>query len=238
MISFLRKLKKSIITNSEHIKATTDELLWAHKFTNTISNSKWLKDQSFSPGRWAMGYPGLYLLYRIYNDVKPKHILEFGLGESSKLLVQYHRAFESEITIVEHNEDWIKFFSTSNGDWSEFIQVLPLLEKTVAGKQTRTYAQLELIYKKHHYDVIIIDGPYGSPSFSRSQIIDLIANDCLKEEFIIVMDDYNRPGEKETMNSVENLLRDKSITFKTGVYEGQKTTFILCTKGFEYLCEL
>lgn len=34
------------------------------------------------------------------------------------------------------------------------------------------------------------------------------------------MDDYNREGEVEMMNIVEDLFRKKEIVFKIGIYEG------------------
>ncbi len=236
--SYLKTIKDDLLHHIPNTRKNSEELVWAQIFNNTIAESSWLLNKSLSPGRWAVGYPGLYILYRIYNDIKPKQILEFGLGESSKLLIQYHKAFDSKITIVEHNQEWINFFSIANYNVSSFTKVLPLTEKKIQGKQTRTYANLETIYQKQHYDVIVIDGPYGSISFSRSQIIDLVENDCLKEEFIIVMDDYDRKGEIETMDKVEDLLRKKGIEFKTGIYEGQKKTYILCTQAYQYLCQL
>ena len=70
----------------------TDELNWSAIFNSAISGSSWFKKQSLYPGRWAAGYPFLYILFRVYNDIKPKRILEFGLGETSKLSYQYIEA--------------------------------------------------------------------------------------------------------------------------------------------------
>ena len=59
---------------------------WAAIFNNTIHDSTWLKDRSFSPGRWAVGYQFLYVMYRILNEIKPERILELGLGQSTRML--------------------------------------------------------------------------------------------------------------------------------------------------------
>lgn len=66
-----------------------EEIRWGQIYNSTIAGSEWLKDQSVSPGRWAVGYNYLYILYRILNDVKPTNILELGLGQSTKLMAQY-----------------------------------------------------------------------------------------------------------------------------------------------------
>lgn len=235
---YLKRIKDDLLHHIPNARKNTDELVWAQVFNSTITNSTWLKNQSFSPGRWAIGYPGLYILYRTYNDIKPKNVLEFGLGESSKLLIQYHNSFDSEISIVDHNKEWIDFFSQTHYNIDKYIKVLPTYIKIIDGKQTLTYNQIDELYKVNHYNLIVIDGPYGSNSYSRSQIIDLVENNCLHDDFIIIMDDYNRPGEVQTMNKVEKILHEKGIRFKTGVYRGQKDTYILCSLKYQYLCEL
>ena len=74
------------------------EAVWAQIFNNTISESLWLKDKTFSPGRWAVGYPYLYVMYRVLNETRPKRILELGLGQSTRMIAQYAAAFQD----VEH----------------------------------------------------------------------------------------------------------------------------------------
>ena len=88
------------------------EAVWAQIFNNTITNSTWLKDKTFSPGRWAVGYPYLYVMYRVLDEARPKHILELGLGQSTRMIAQYAAAFDDvEHIVVEQDAQWIKFFS-------------------------------------------------------------------------------------------------------------------------------
>ena len=91
--------------------ANTNEIMWACIFNNAIDTETWLKNKSFYPGRWAIGYPVLYVLYRILNEVKPKSILELGLGQSTKMITQYAAAYEDvKHYVVEHDDEWIHFF--------------------------------------------------------------------------------------------------------------------------------
>ena len=91
------------------------EAVWAEIFNNTINSSEWLKKKKFSPGRWALGYPALYALYRILDEFRPQNILELGLGQSSVMTIQYVKT-SSQInhTIVEHDKSWIDFFKKSH----------------------------------------------------------------------------------------------------------------------------
>ena len=40
---------------------SAQEAVWAAIFNNSITNSTWLKDKTFSPGRWAVSYTHLTL---------------------------------------------------------------------------------------------------------------------------------------------------------------------------------
>lgn len=68
------------------LEAISSENVWANIFNNTISNSPWLKDKSFSPGRWGVGYAYLYVMYRVLNEIRPRRILELGLGQSTRMI--------------------------------------------------------------------------------------------------------------------------------------------------------
>ncbi len=43
----------------------SSKTMWAEIYNDTTEGSDWLTDTSFSPGRWAVGYQYLYVLYRI-----------------------------------------------------------------------------------------------------------------------------------------------------------------------------
>ena len=53
-------------------------------------------------------------------------------------------------------------------------------------------------------DLIILDGPFGSQRYSRIQILDLIPLSINKENFCILIDDFQRIGEKDTANEYRN----------------------------------
>ena len=45
-----------------------NELYWAQIYNSTTQNSAWLTENNFSPGRWAVGYNFLYVMYRILSE--------------------------------------------------------------------------------------------------------------------------------------------------------------------------
>ena len=90
------------------------EAVWAQVFHDTVTESTWFTRQALSPGRWAAGYPFLYVLYRILDEARPTFILELGLGQSTKLTAQYAASNPaSQHIVVEHDPEWIAAFEAN-----------------------------------------------------------------------------------------------------------------------------
>ena len=217
---------------------TRNEILKGLVFNSTIVDSKWLKYKSFSPGAWAADFGLLYTLYRVLNDVKPNNVLEFGLGQSSKMIHQYGDYFKKKVLTCEHDEEWIRFFEEGKeGDYYVNIKQLELENIIVNGIETLTYKNLMQEFGDEKYDLIIVDGPYGSDHYSRPQIIEL-AKLCLCDTFCIIMDDTERVGERETIQEVMKVLDDKGIRYCTRVYYSSKKHTLICSDNLKFLTSL
>ena len=224
----------------DRIEHTQKEVLSAIKFDDSIRDCPWLQYKSFSPGEWAVDYGCLYTLYRILNDVHPKSILEFGLGQSSKLIHQYADYYKKDVNAItyEHDSEWIDFFSKGKyGNYNVNIYQTELLETEYKGEKILSYKDncKELLCRK--FDMIMIDAPFGSEHYSRSHILNLIPN-CLANSFCIIMDDYNRQGEQETIKELENILSSNGIRFLSTVYKTCKEHYLVCSNDLRFLCSL
>ena len=216
-----------------------DEIYWANVFNNSISDSKWLTNRTFNPGRWAAGYQMLYLIFRIYDTIKPKNILEFGLGESSRLLYQYHVSNpEIKYKIIEQDNNWLTFFSKSTFDVSSHTILLDIEKRIIHGQEVNLYKGLISSLEKEKFDFVIVDGPWGSSHYSRYQIVELFENNLISEQFVILIDDYERIGEQETVVKLKELLNQKGIKYSEGVYSGIKQTYLICSENFKFITSL
>lgn len=52
---------------------------------------------------------------------------------------------------------------------------------------------------KDKFDFVSIDGPFGNKKYSRPQMLELLYQDRLKEDFVIMVDDVQRKGEQNTI---------------------------------------
>lgn len=104
------------------------EIYWSQIYHDTICESEWLHDKSILPGRAAVGYNFLYVLYRVLNAMHPESILELGLGQSTKLIGQYAQAFKAKHIVIDHNKKWVDFFRADNKNLLENtdIRIFPL----------------------------------------------------------------------------------------------------------------
>ena len=218
------------------------ELNWAHIFEDTIAKSEWLMNKSFSAGRWAVGYQYLYCLYRVLNEFKPKSILELGLGQSTRMIGQYAAANDDVAHIVcEHDFEWIEFFKSdfSLSDNSEIIQFQLTTGHYKDDEAVIMYKDFKKTLKNKQFDFISIDGPFGylAKKYSRVDVLKLLPG-CLSNEFIIMIDDFDRPGEQETVKVLKSILNEANIDFAEGQYVGEKTTKIITSKHKRFLCSM
>jgi len=238
----IAKLQNDIDIMLKKIQNYYSELNFADLFHDTINNSAWLKDKSFSLHGWAANYSFIYMLYRILNNAKPGHILEMGMGQTSRLTSQYIAYCNSGATldIIENDFGWISTYQPQLAQ-SERIKVhLCDLDIFVhENTECRKYKKLNEVIGGKKYDLIIIDGPYGgNQTMPRSNILEIIKNGNLADDFIIVFDDTERQGEQNTVKETLNILKEQNISFIMFSREGIKTqTYITSlTKSFvQYL---
>lgn len=216
-----------------------DELLWAQTFDFAIRGSEWFTNKALNPGRWALGFPGLYILYRTLSDVKPESILELGLGESSKLTFQYAKHYPGKhLTIIEQSDEWRDVFCDTIFDARQMVCVLPLDVRGSGSAKHYSYRDFISAVRGRKYDLIIVDGPWGSRRNSRNQILDLIEEGLLREKFVIIFDDADRRGEKDTIQKIKELLSAQNRKFFHGTYRGKKDTCIICSSEYRFLTSL
>ena len=212
------------------------ELEWAHIYHDSIRGKDWLDKLPLNIGRWAGNYSFFYVLNRILSDYKPNKIIELGLGESSKFVSNYleNYLFDSSHIIIEQDENWKNSFETSYklSSRSKIVHCL-IQEKEIKGFKTKMYQGLNEKINEN-FDLYIVDGPHGSKRYSRYDIVSLASNFNEDHQFIIVMDDTNRQGEKDTVADIKEVLKMKNISFYQGDYVGNKCVTLIVSEKYKY----
>jgi len=221
---------------------SASESVWAHVFNSTVSSSDWLHDQTFSPGRWAVGYPYLYALYRILNEIHPQRILELGLGQSTRMIARYAETHdETRHIVVEHDAEWIDFFARSY-QLPGSTEVLKLDWGYVPYRDVegvRVYSGFADALVGQRFGLISIDGPLAGdmPDYARIDVLSLLPG-CLEPSFVIMLDDCERNGESHTMEAMRQALSEAGIDYRSCVYSGEKDLGVLCSADLAFLCSM
>lgn len=181
-------------------------------------------DEVFYPVGAAASYSLLYLLTRVMSELPVRTVLEMGSGQSTVLLDRLlpeggtHQAYEQ-------NADW----AARVGSRVKHSQVRhsPLAPQTYEGK---SYAGLSGIAPQP-FDLLLVDGPNGTDHFSRFDCVPLLAAHP-GTEFIVIVDDANRPGEQETIAALSAVLQQRGIDFKLNYLHGRNTHAVITTPKF------
>lgn len=235
----IKKIKSIIQENRDDQKKILlqgQELEWAQVYHDSIRGKQWLENLPLNIGRWAGNYSFFYVLNRILSDFKPKTILELGLGESTKFISSYldNYLVDSKHLVIEQDDNWKNIFKENFtlSNRSE-ITICPLEKIIIKGFETNAYHNFVQAVKGA-FDLYLIDGPFGSAHFSRYDIMKLANNFEPENQFIIVMDDYNRQGEKETIADLLGLLKSKNIKVFHNCYTGNKSVMVIATEKYKY----
>lgn len=240
LIKKFKRLVKEYRENNKKQISLLKELEWAHVYHDSIRGVNWLENQSLNIGRWAGNYTFFYVLNRVLMDFKPKSILEFGLGESTKFITSYLNNFlvDTNHFVIEQDSEWKDLYTQKNKlSKNCTIKVAPIDKKIIKGFEVNTYKDLEEIITSK-FDLYIVDGPFGSPRFSRYDIVTLAKELKPKDEFIILVDDYHREGEKDTINELLKVFELNNLdTFFTS-YSGNKSVAVIATKKYRHTTTL
>lgn len=246
----IKELKEQIKQNNQEINnlksqldlvlRNTNELVYSNVFHDTIKNSEWFKNIPLSLTSWAIGYNFAYILYRTLNEIKPKKILELGLGQSTKIVNEYAKHFKNvKHDIVEHNKEWTEFFKNST-DMSDMVNfhLLTNIKRKYNGVELNSYKGFKKEFEKQKFDLMLIDAPVGGTEYARMDILDILP-ECLEKSFVIIIDDCQRIGEKRTIELLEKKLRDNNITYCSGYLNKGVTDAYICTSDdLRYLCSI
>jgi len=236
MINKIFEIIRENRRNQKEILKYSKELNWANVYHDSIKGIAFLESLSLNTGRWAGNYAFFYVLKRILTDFSPSSILELGLGESTKFVSAFldnNKLADCRHLVIEEDKNWLNFFLEQNGQSKETeICVISTETIIVEGNQTKVYSNFEkLIAQK--YDLYIIDGPKGSGRFSRYDLVRIVENVSQGDEFIFLIDDYERLGERETVERAISILDNKGIEIYETVYYGIKNIIIIASEKYK-----
>ena len=237
----MKKIRKliSLILGIDGLKV--GDIQWGQRLQLLCMGSNWFKGGVF-PGGWAVGFAFLCVLYRVLDEFRPASILEVGLGQSTKMTTAYMKSeLNANATIhniVEHDEEWADFMKNSIDLKKSKLIILPLIQKEYKGSSGIAYEGFSDKVGTDKYELILIDGPFGSGGkFSRIDILSIVP-ECLADDFVIMVDDTERKGEKNTCEELCRILKQNNIDYVFSEYVGEKNFTVIASKSRKFVCSM
>jgi len=232
MKTYLQRIRHALQWGTFHRNRWEKELLWAQRYHDTIRDIPELRDLSLSPGGVAAGYSLLYILVRVLRHAGVHSVLEIGLGQSSLLIDRWKKSClpQGRHVILEDDEAWIKEFQQMVSLEAEIRYFRP-----VSGKVSLQTLPLPSILdenEKTSYDLYLIDGPRGKKNFSRYDICLMAQQWSSDREFVVILDDYDRWGERQTGAELIRICQSKGIRVTHRVINGISDQLVVFTPKF------
>lgn len=185
------------------------------------------EEDRFFPTGGAASYGLLYLILRIGSEFRPRAVLDVGAGQSTLLWAMLQRrGLVGEVVTLESDLDWA---ARIGAQVTHEVVVTPLRAMEVGGRSVLTY-DWAATRASRTFDVIVCDGPRGTPRHSRSGILGMV--DGLPADFALVIDDAERAGEQDTVAAIHARLQAASVDYGVGVVRAAKTQAVFAAGRF------
>ncbi len=186
-----------------------------------------LEDDYFPVGG-AANYSLLYLIQRIAMTFRPKRVLDVGCGQTTRLWDRLHgKGLVGDIVTLENDAGWAEHIGSGV---EHAILVSGLAPAVIAGGVVETY-DWGMARARGPFDVIGVDGPLGTPRRSRAGVLSLL-DEQLPQDFVLFMDDCERPGEQETLGLIHDRLTAMGRDYAAGAIQAAKSQVVFAAGAY------
>lgn len=209
-----------IISNQQEIIANQNDIV-ANSYLAPLSTTylPWTKS--------AMRPSGLVAVLNEITINQRKCIVECGGGISTFYIARLLREKGGHIYTIEHNQLWCQLLEQelAKENLSEYVSVIfaPLSSNKIEIRQENTewydLSTLEAKLSSLKIDLLIVDGPPAyevEKQLARYPAVPFLST-YLAEDYTIILDDINRPGEQEVLQTWEQQL---GIVFERRLSQG------------------
>lgn len=212
------------------------EQLYQVNYLELARQTDWLRNPPLSsPGGGTASFSQLYLLLSILRDGDFHRALELGVGKSTGLIQQWASAHSAETVHVDDDADWLAL-TVKQQPGATAIHA-PLAPQSVAGHEIDWYG---VERPQGQFDLVLIDGPQawtGDQKYNRLGALSWLP-EALAPEFVLVIDDASRPGERRLATLAEQKLRMAGIDVQPRDVVGSNSQALLVTPKYRFAAYL
>ena len=185
---------------------------------------------TFYPVGSAANHSLLYLVARAMRNFEFKNVVELGAGQTTLLIdqVMKSRTLSSKVQTLEHDRFWADSIQKQVAHPIARTDLRPLRNPEYQGL-AYDFSPVEV----GPIDFLLVDGPPAYDKANRHArlgALDLVER--LGNEFVVVVDDAHRPGERTLVRLLKDVLRKRKINFYIGEVRALKTQAVFATDQY------
>jgi hypothetical protein len=181
----------------------------------------WLGDLQ-AHGPWRLAEDALRLVSSLVRHHAPRHIIEFGSGLSTRLLVgeTQRRGLDCRITSLDHDPDYAYSAADPAGNDRLTLMIAPIVARLFCDKFLPSYRIDHAVFASQPAaDMIIVDGPPATLGGREGALYQAIS--LSRSGTVILLDDAKRDQERAALQRVhETLGQAVEITHLVGFRKG------------------
>lgn len=197
-------------------------------FNVILHDTEWIRDKNIYLSDFAVDEAYMMHMIKILETYSFKNILDLGCGQTTLLLSQYAETHQADLLTIESD--------TKLADKLQMEHPIVNVKKYVqyyhsVTNEASMYLGLtrDLLLQKNKFDFISVDGPYGvnCEHMSRINILELISNGLMADNFVIMLHNINRMAEMNTAIACTSLLDALGIKYHKVISWFGRGTFII-----------
>lgn len=221
------------VARFQHLRSTYGdhgylEPIYQQLFLNELARHG--LENKYTPIQSSANYALLFVLMKTIIRAQPRNVLELGCGQTTLLMDALRQAgvWKGELVSLEEDEFWCKEISA---EVATRVVHAPLEQRRVAGHSASCYRVPATLTPPEGFDLLLIDGPVGTPRWSRLGCLSFVP-ESLAADFIVILDDYERPGEQDTADEMRRTLKAAGIAFCEESILSNKHQLMLATPKY------
>lgn len=172
------------------------------------------------------------ILIRALTENKFRSVLEFGAGQTTRLLSAWSVETGGTVFTVDHDLEWVAQSRRLTTSATHHVIHAPLR----TGPQGDWYdlAAFKMQFPDAKADLIIVDGPVGTRRMSRAGFIEEFPN-VSGSQYVILWDDLNRFGDFESFAAFVDGLQKKGGECEVKFCQAFRTLGMVFTPSYSSL---
>lgn len=218
MTALARTLRRALGRSDAFAPEPAMEVVYRDLFARELARLG--EEDRFFPVGGAANHSLLYLILRVACEFRPASVLDVGAGQSSLLWSALRRrGLVGDVLTLEHDAEWGARIAAQV---DHPVLVTPLRPARVDGVEVETY-DWDQAFEGRRFEVVGCDGPIGATRHSRRGVLAALEADRLPADFLVILDDAERPGEQDTVRAVHDRLGVLSREYAVGVFRAAKS---------------